>query len=290
MDIQAYIESGVLELYVSGALSTQEMQEVERMAQAFPEIKNELDAIEKSFFEMANDLHSGPRASLKDELLRNVKLSVSASVGSNITAPSPPSVNTSAQNNNANEAKLVGIASKSTNTSIKFAFAASVALFIASSAALVVVWNNWKEEQQKLVELTLRVDESKTEIAALKASFENSEDMIASLKAPEIQKLKLEGLPISPESQAMVHWNKDTKKVILDPMNLPRTDEGHDYQLWAIVDGKPVDLGVFSPGDNELNIYTMKPVEAAQAFAITLEPKGGSVNPTMEQMYVLGKI
>ncbi len=288
MDIQAYIESGVLELYVSGALTPQEMQEVERMAQAYPEVKNELDAIENSFFEMANDLHSGPRASLKDELLRNVKLSVSA--GINQSASNIPNANTSAPSIEQKEAKVIGMEAKPANKSFKFAFAASIALFIASSAALVVVWGNWKSDQQKLVDLQLRFDESTTQIAALKASYDSSEDMIASLKAPEVQKLKLAGLPISPESQAMVHWDKNTKKVILDPMNLPRTDEGHDYQLWAIVDGKPVDLGVFSPGDNELNIYTMKSVEAPQAFAITLEPKGGSVNPTMEQMYVIGKI
>jgi hypothetical protein len=39
VDVQAYIESGVLELYVSGALTEQEMREVERMAHQYPAIK-----------------------------------------------------------------------------------------------------------------------------------------------------------------------------------------------------------------------------------------------------------
>jgi len=34
----------------------------------------------------------------------------------------------------------------------------------------------------------------------------------------------------------------------------------------------------------------MKSVKGAQAFAVTLEPKGGSVNPTMDQMMAIGNI
>jgi hypothetical protein len=34
----------------------------------------------------------------------------------------------------------------------------------------------------------------------------------------------------------------------------------------------------------------MKNIPAAQGFAITLERKGGSLSPTMDQMYVNGKV
>jgi hypothetical protein len=34
----------------------------------------------------------------------------------------------------------------------------------------------------------------------------------------------------------------------------------------------------------------MKQVQNATAFAITLEPRGGSPSPTMDQMYVMGSI
>ncbi len=42
------------------------------------------------------------------------------------------------------------------------------------------------------------------------------------------------------------------------------------------------------PSDKTL--HPMKEIEDAQAFAITLEPKGGSVNPTTSEMYVMGSI
>ncbi len=34
----------------------------------------------------------------------------------------------------------------------------------------------------------------------------------------------------------------------------------------------------------------MKDIGAAQTFAVTLEPKGGSVSPTLSQMIVAGNI
>jgi anti-sigma-K factor RskA len=36
-------------------------------------------------------------------------------------------------------------------------------------------------------------------------------------------------------------------------------------------------------------LQKMKSVENPQAFAVTLEPKGGSAVPTLNQMFVMGK-
>jgi hypothetical protein len=286
VDIQAYIATGVLELYVSGALSDQEMREVEHMAQLYPAVKQELDEIEASFFALANDLHTGPRASLKDELLKNVKLQ---SVGQKIVPkeivePIPSPVVAEKE-----DAKVIPL-QKAEKNNYKFAFAASLALLIASVAGLGITWNNWSQAKDELSNLKVRLEESTTQYASLNTSFEANKKVMESLRSPMVMKLPLAGQAISPQSQAMVHWDKASKKVMVDPMNLPATDDMHDYQLWAIVDGKPVDLGVFSPGNNDINMFEMKSVEAPQAFAITLERKGGSVNPTMEQMYVMGKI
>jgi anti-sigma-K factor RskA len=64
------------------------------------------------------------------------------------------------------------------------------------------------------------------------------------------------------------------------------------YQLWAIVDGKPFDAGLLietKTADNKYNIQKMKSFGKAEAFAITLEKKGGSATPSMDKMYVISK-
>jgi anti-sigma-K factor RskA len=79
--------------------------------------------------------------------------------------------------------------------------------------------------------------------------------------------------------------------VLIDMRNvkLPQNDKDHQYQLWALVGGKPVDLGVFDAPADSTQMKEMKSIARADAFAVTLEPKGGSINPTMDQMVVLGK-
>jgi anti-sigma-K factor RskA len=98
---------------------------------------------------------------------------------------------------------------------------------------------------------------------------------------------------ISPSSFATVYWDTTSKDVYLLVNNLPVPAGDQQYQLWALLDGKPIDVGMI---DNESFIgqkkllLRMKNVSGAQAFAITLEKKGGSEKPTMENMYVLGNL
>jgi anti-sigma-K factor RskA len=49
-------------------------------------------------------------------------------------------------------------------------------------------------------------------------------------------------------------------------------------------------MGVFDVAGDMTSLLKMKTTGKASAFAVTLEPRGGSKNPTMEQMYVIGQI
>jgi hypothetical protein len=88
-----------------------------------------------------------------------------------------------------------------------------------------------------------------------------------------------------------VAFNPVKKKVMIDManMNMPVNDKDHQYQLWALVSGKPVDLGVFDKHADSTDMKQMKSIASADEFAVTLEPRGGSVNPTMDQLMVIGK-
>ena len=72
--------------------------------------------------------------------------------------------------------------------------------------------------------------------------------------------------------------------------SLPTPAQGKQYQLWAIQDGKPVDLGMLPSVATNDTLLKMKTIENPQAFAITLEQEGGVPSPTMSEMYVMGGI
>ena len=83
--LSQFLESGVLELYVMGIASPEEIQEVEQMAQAYPEVRQEIALIERGLEEYAL-LHAvEPKATLKANLLATVDFIESINKGEPMT-------------------------------------------------------------------------------------------------------------------------------------------------------------------------------------------------------------
>jgi len=59
----------------------------------------------------------------------------------------------------------------------------------------------------------------------------------------------------------------------VDDCNLSNITPDKQYQLWAQIDGQMVDLGVFEHNDQ---LQRLKTTQKAEAFVITIEPRGGS--------------
>jgi anti-sigma-K factor RskA len=100
----------------------------------------------------------------------------------------------------------------------------------------------------------------------------------------------MKGTALSEDAFAFVYVNNIRKTSFLDVVKLPDPPAEKQYQLWAIVDGKPTDMGVFALTTENGALQTVPFIENAQAYAVTLEPKGGSVAPTLDQMYVVGSV
>ena len=92
------------------------------------------------------------------------------------------------------------------------------------------------------------------------------------------------------DSYMLVYWNPATKKLMLADAHLPNLSPDQQYQLWALYDGKPIDAGVFDYKDNAVSVGFQKDVPNAQAFAVTVEPKGGSASPTLSNLCMMAKL
>lgn len=73
MDIKAYIESGILELYATEVLTPAEAREVEALAAQYPEIHYEIERIQAALNEYARLHAEEPRSGLKHEIFNNVQ-------------------------------------------------------------------------------------------------------------------------------------------------------------------------------------------------------------------------
>ncbi|MCB0663564.1 MAG: hypothetical protein KDC24_12540, partial [Saprospiraceae bacterium] len=81
MDIQAYISSGILELYVLNQLEPEKVQEVEQNAAKYPAIKAKIDAIELALERYAMLHATTPPAGTLDNILKEVRNHPKASSG-----------------------------------------------------------------------------------------------------------------------------------------------------------------------------------------------------------------
>lgn len=108
------------------------------------------------------------------------------------------------------------------------------------------------------------------------------------LKDKNTAAVNLTGTERFPDAKAVVFWNADKKSSYLKVVNLPTPPENNQYQLWADIDGKMVDLGVFDLSENSLIKINYK--EKAASLNVTLEKLGGVSHPTIDQLYVSGSL
>ena len=127
-------------------------------------------------------------------------------------------------------------------------------------------------------------------VKATETSLDKKSSDLAMLMNPDNKMVSLKGMDMAPQASATIIWNMKDKSVYINPGSLPMPPSGMQYQLWAIVDGKPIDAGVFSMTDGTFEMQQMKTMENAQAFAVTLEKMGGSSSPNMHAMYVMGNV
>jgi anti-sigma-K factor RskA len=271
VNVKEYISSGIVESYVLGLLSETEQQEFEANVILHTEIARAKESFELSL-ERALLLDAAPPPVFLKEQIR-------ASLFSNGNNNLSVAGGTNPHDNDA--------PGRGTINKWKWLAAASV-LLLAGSLYWGITTNN-KYNDLKVVALENK--RLQQELAQKNQQLTEVERDAFALQQPGMKMTSLKGTTVSPASYVTVYWDTTNKDVYLMVNNLPKPASEKQYQLWAIINGKPVDLGLLEVNERKLiPMIKMKGVQNAEAFAITLEPKGGSQNPTMDQMYVVGKL
>ena len=301
--IQDYIESGILEQYALGELSAAEQAAVEIQAAGNPAIQLELQQVQAALGFYAEAHALVPPAGMRERVLSNVMAQIAAPVpasslradvdamaqanGQNgvLPAAQPRSATSEAVVRPMSSAPVAVPASRS-----GWAMAASVAL-ILSLAGNALFYSRWKDASADLV--ALQNDQARfantTRVVEQKLGDLRQENQV--LRSDEYKAVALAGTKTAPTAHARVLFNAATHKVFVDVRSLPALPAGKQYQLWALDKGKPVDAGVLTLATaTGEGLQHMKDIASAQTFAMTVEPAGGSLNPTLGTMTVVGNI
>jgi anti-sigma-K factor RskA len=138
-------------------------------------------------------------------------------------------------------------------------------------------------------------------ILELQDSLSQKEALLEVIRSREMQLVVLSGTDSNPTGFGKILWDPERKTAVLQ-VSLPPQPDGTDYQLWVIRDQKPVDAGVFQVSARGGDVRTAgsngglykidRLVETDKrhinAFAVTVEPKGGVPQPTGKMMLLGG--
>jgi anti-sigma-K factor RskA len=260
VNVSEYISSGVLEAYATGSLEPSERLEVEANLLRYPELRSELALVEESLEQLMIRAAKQPRQEIKARIMSSVA-------------------------GTTKETPVIALPG-SASALWKYATAASVALAITSASLAYVYWSNWKRAETSLTELIAQNQQIAQDYNAVNQRLDKIEGDLAIYDNPSFRKVVMKGTKVAPDAMASIYWNESSNEVYLSIQNLKTLSQEKQYQLWAIVDGQPHDMGVFD-GDAK-GLVRMKPGEGIAAFAVTIEPRGGKASPTMETMQVLG--
>jgi anti-sigma-K factor RskA len=148
----------------------------------------------------------------------------------------------------------------------------------ALAVGLVVVWLQNSDLQRRIAGL-------QNESAQQFAELQRAREVVSTLTATDAMRVTLVAAKTPPQPQGKAIYVRDRASLIFLASNLQPLPPLKAYELWLIpTSGAPIPAGVFKPdahGSATVINPPLPPGVQAKAFAITVEPEGGSSAPTL---------
>ena len=134
---------------------------------------------------------------------------------------------------------------------------AAVVVFVALLASIFVLWQQNRALQRE-------------------------NEFLQLMTSPGGRVAELSGTSEAATATAKLAYDKNGRAILIAD-GLPRAPAGKEYQLWFIVDNKPLPGKTFAPdnrGHGQIHDQVPEAARKQAVFAITLEPAGGRSAPT----------
>jgi len=259
MEIQKYIASGILELYVAGSLSEKENEEVAAAIQESAELLVEVLSIENAIVTLTAATSKKDTKHLFTAIEKQLV---------------------------KKETKVIPLSTPKDNWRQYSGWAATLLI------GMTLLWSNSQNNKLK-DQVASEKQQLEQQIEKASNNLAEAEKLITIFRDRDIISIPLAGQQVLPNSYAKVYWDKKTKSIYLDAQGLPTPPKGKVYQVWSLKMSPltPTSLGILDTFIADTNkIFTIENANESEAFGITLEDEGGSESPTLEQLYTLGAV
>jgi len=154
--------------------------------------------------------------------------------------------------------------------------------YVVSTALVVVaafLWNESGSLKRTLADLEQRHSEMEKQLRV-------AQDLVNTLTSPESKQITLAPVKALPQPQGKAYYLSSSGHLIFLANNLAPLPPNKVYELWLIPStGSPIPAGLFQPDSRGTATLVNPPLPLgvqAKAFAITIEPTGGSPAPTAQ--------
>ena len=119
----------------------------------------------------------------------------------------------------------------------------------------------------------------------LQAQVQQKQDILGILQARRVEMLQLVNAEAGSEAFGRIFWEPERRRAVVQAINLPAQPGDKQYQLWLMKDKKYFRVGEFDVKADKSNVFAVMtlPVgekQEMEGFAVTLEPRGGSTQPS----------
>ena len=168
MNIKEYIESGIIESYVLGATTPEENEEIEQLAQQYPEIQLEIEANKVALIEYIMQFEEEPPAALKDKVLDKLAHLETQNQQDEIE----------------HQIYQIDSDTRRINPWMPYLAAASVVLLFVSLGFNVFLYSNWKNTQLELNNLEAQNHQLLVDSKVLNTKYEETSEGIGHFNQP----------------------------------------------------------------------------------------------------------
>ncbi len=163
------------------------------------------------------------------------------------------------------------------------------------AALFFFAWTLWQAQklQRQLTELQVQMRLEQGRRETLEGQRREMDQIRALLAAPETRALLMKPTSVQMPS-VKIFWNEGIG-LLITAQDMPTTPTGHVLQLWIVPKkGNPIRAGTFQSDANRAVLKLLRPavplrMKDAAALTVTVEPAGGSPQPTSEPQW-MGRI
>jgi anti-sigma-K factor RskA len=260
MDKDKFLQTGLLEQYILGLTDEQESETVEQYAEAYPEIQKEINSMRSALDQYAQQYAVMPPEELKSRVMKSIE-------------------------GEARQDRQPQAGESSSLTRISSGLA--ILLFGVLGVLAAYFYQGRNKAQAAYQNLNAEFELFKQDCANEKARLGETQKVYAFINDPNTTTVTMKGVGATPDAQTVAYYNAATQKAYVNTAKLPAPPAGKTYQIWADVEGEMINMGVLK---QESHLQAIRFVDHAESLNITIEPAGGSEEPTVANLFVNGAV